>query len=56
MEEQKLKRMEYLGEVIKKYLYTPPELTLKEVAFVLSEEIEDLSLFFEEYKKQLKRK
>jgi hypothetical protein len=53
MNEKKLKRMDYLGEVIKKYMITEPKLELEDIAEVLAVEISDLTAFLKEYKKAL---
>ena len=50
----KLRRMEYLGEVLNKYLLTEPKLTLKDIAEVLVSEIEDIEPFLKVYRKQKK--
>lgn len=54
-EQTKLNRMEHLGEILKEYMNTEPRITPSEVAFVIAEEIEDLTLFLKEYKKELKK-
>jgi hypothetical protein len=53
MNEKKLKRMEYLGECLKKYMITEPKLELEDIAEVLAVEIPDLTTFLKEYKKAL---
>ena len=54
-EELKLKRLEYLGACLRKFTTSEPELSLEEIAFVIAEEIPDLTEFFKKYKKELKR-
>ena len=55
MQDQKLKRMEYLADVIRKYRTTPPELSDEEITILMAEEITDMSGFLKKYKKQIKK-
>ena len=54
-EEKKNKRMEYLGECLRKFTRTEPKLSLKEIAEVISIEIGDITPFLNKYKRELKK-
>ena len=55
LEEKKLSRMEYLGEMIIKYQTTEPRLTEEDIAIVLVEQVADLTEFLKFYKKHNKQ-
>lgn len=57
MNEKKLKRMEYLGEVIKKYMITEPKLELSDLAEIFVVELPDdlLKEFIKIYKREIKK-
>ena len=54
--DKKTQRMDYLQEVLKKYLNTEPEITMEELAFCIYEQLcdEDLLKFIKKYKKEFK--
>ena len=54
-QEQKLRRQEYLAQILHKYTTTEPVLSGKEIAIVLAMEIEDVSDFIKKYKKEIKK-
>jgi len=55
IEEQKLKRQEYLHSVIERYMKTEPKLTEKEIAMVLVWEIGDITNLLKETKKEIRK-
>jgi hypothetical protein len=53
--ETKLKRCEYLQEVLWKYLNTEPAITMEELAYVICDQLcdKDLLKFIKKYKKEV---
>lgn len=55
IQEQKLKRQEYLHNVIERYLKTEPKLTEREIAEVLVWQLGDITKLLREAKKEIKK-
>ena len=55
MTDKILQKQELLAAVIHHCLHREPELSLKQLAEVIANEVEDLTGLFKEYKKQLKK-
>ena len=55
MTDKILQKQEYLSEVIHRCLHREPELSLKQLAEVIANEVESITDFLKEYKKQLKK-
>ena len=53
--ETKLKRCEYLSDVLWKYLNTEPALTMEELAYIIADQVYDEKLvkFIRRYKKEV---
>ena len=55
MEDQKLKRQEYLKDVLDKYMKTPPELSLNDIAQVICYQLGDIRPLLKEITKELRK-
>jgi len=49
------KRMQYLTEVIDKYMKTEPMLTEKDIAMIIVMQLGDITKFIKECKKEIKK-